>query len=209
MRQNSASCPFQNSTLKSIFRLFPMSGQEKRILSCNFLVCSPCIGISQEATNSRKKVSKSTGPALSRVNLVSEGFGKEFHSSNSVKRSGQFGELPDSEEWISLHSPVSLNSRFRGSGQVRRTEICNFGAPSPLEALHWIFWFFSSIYVQFSKTSPLKSGESSEKSCGENRVKSCHVCGCHGFFGPERLLPLQYWCSWRHLAQFNLILTLF
>ena len=61
----------------------------------------------------------------------------------------------------------------------------NFGAPSPLEALHWIFCFFSSLYVQFSKTSPLKSGESSEKSSGENRVKSCHVCGCHGFFGPE------------------------
>ena len=40
--------------------------------------------------------------------------------------------------------------------------------------------------MQFSKTSPLKSGESSEKSSGENRVKSCHVCGCHGFFGTER-----------------------
>ena len=75
------------------------------------------------------------------------------------------------------------------SGHVRPrqgTEICNFGAPSPLEALHWIFGFFSSFYVQFSKTSPLKSGESSEKSSGENRVKSCHVCGCHGFFGPEK-----------------------
>ena len=75
-----------------------------------------------------------------------------------------------------------------GSGQVRPrqgTEICNFGAPSPLEALHWTFCFFSRFYVQFSKTSPLKSGESSEKSSGENRVKSCHVCGCHGFFGPD------------------------
>ena len=74
------------------------------------------------------------------------------------------------------------------SGHVRPrqgTEICNFGAPSPLEALHWIFCFFSSFYVQFSKMSPLKSGESSEKSSGENRVKSCHVCGCHGFFGPD------------------------
>ena len=53
--------------------------------------------------------------------------------------------------------------------------------------LHWrlstgFLSFFSSIYVQFSKTSPLKSGESSKKSSGENRVKSCHVCGCHGFF---------------------------
>ena len=74
------------------------------------------------------------------------------------------------------------------SGQVlprQGTEICNFGAPSPLEALHWIFCCFSSVYVQFRKTSPLKSGESSEKSSGENRVKSCHVCGCHGFFGPD------------------------
>ena len=28
------------------------------------------------------------------------------------------------------------------------------GRGSPLEALHWIFCFFSSIYVQFSKTNP-------------------------------------------------------
>ena len=74
------------------------------------------------------------------------------------------------------------------SGRVRPrqgTEICNFGAPSPLEARRWILCFFSSIYVQFRKRSPLKSGESSEKSSGENRVKSCHVCGCHGFLGPD------------------------
>ena len=56
--------------------------------------------------------------------------------------------------------------------------------------LHWRlstgFFAFSPIfYVQFSKTSPSKSGESNEKSSGENRVKSCRVCGCHGFFGPE------------------------
>ena len=74
---------------------------------------------------------------------------------------------------------------LRTSSTTTRAEICNFGAPSPVEALHWIFCFFSSIYVQFSKTSPLKSGENSEKSSGENRVKSCHVCGCHGFFGPD------------------------
>ena len=76
--------------------------------------------------------------------------------------------------------------RVEVSGHVRPrqgTETCNFGAPSPLEALHWIFCFFSRFSVQFSKTSPLKSGESSEKSSGENRVESCHVCGCHGFFG--------------------------
>ena len=51
---------------------------------------------------------------------------------------------------------------------------------SPLD-----FCFFSSIYVQFSKMSPLKSGKSSGKSSGENRVKSCHVCDRHGFFGPD------------------------
>ena len=59
----------------------------------------------------------------------------------------------------------------------------------PGRRLHWrlstgFLVFFSSVYVQFSKTSPLKSGESSEKSSGENRVKSCHVCGRHGFFRP-------------------------
>ena len=85
----------------------------------------------------------------------------------------------------------SPSNYFKLSGRARPrqgTEICNFGAPSSLEALHWIFCFFSSISVQFRRTSPLKSGESSEKSSGENRVKSCHVCGCHGFFGPETSL---------------------
>ena len=67
----------------------------------------------------------------------------------------------EGQDWI-FSSEIS---KFSRSGQVRPrqgTEIVNFGAPSPLEALHWIFCFFSSIYVQFSKTSPLKSGESSE-----------------------------------------------
>ena len=87
------------------------------------------------------------------------------------------------------------------SGRIRPrqgTEICIFGAPSPLEALHWIFCFFSSIDVQFSKTSPLKSGESSEKSSGKNRVKSCHVCGCHGFFRPWININFLVWLPlWR------------
>ena len=65
---------------------------------------------------------------------------------------------------------------------------------SPLDFLR----FFSSIYVQLSKTSPLKSGESSEKSSGENCVKSCHVCGCHGFFGPELSVT---WCSFAHTSR--------
>ena len=64
------------------------------------------------------------------------------------------------------------NLQFRGAGST---------GGSPLDFL----LFLPSMYVQFSKTSPLKSGESSEKSNGENRVKSCHVCGCHVFFGPD------------------------
>ena len=37
------------------------------------------------------------------------------------------------------------------STTTRDRFICNFGAPSPLETLRWIFCFFSSIYVQFSR----------------------------------------------------------
>ena len=76
-------------------------------------------------------------------------------------------------------------SRSGLSGQVRPRQ----GTESAISGchLHWRLstGFFAFISVQFSKTGPLKSGESSEKSSGENRVKSCHVCGCHGFFGPE------------------------
>ena len=63
---------------------------------------------------------------------------------------------------------------------------------SPLD-----FVLFLQFYVQFSKTSPLKSGESSEKSSGESRVKSCHVRGCHGFFGPELLCLVAMILSFR------------
>ena len=67
----------------------------------------------------------------------------------------------------SLTTTRDRNLQFRGAV---------FTGGSPLDCL---------LYVQFSKTSPLKSGESSEKSSGENRGKSRRVCGCHGFFGPE------------------------
>ena len=71
------------------------------------------------------------------------------------------------------------------------TEICNFGAPSPLEAPLDFLLFLSSIYVQFSKTSPLKSGESSEKSSGEHRVKRCL---------PEKWYSLNQGQHWVYLA---------
>ena len=63
--------------------------------------------------------------------------------------------------------------------------------------LHWrlstrFFAFSPPFYVQFSETSPLKSGESSEKS-NKNCVKSCHVCGCHGFFfGLQKNSPTSF-----------------
>ena len=51
---------------------------------------------------------------------------------------------------------------------------------SPLDFLLLLQYLCAISY----KTSPLKSGESSENPV-EKIVKSCHVCGCHGFFGPE------------------------
>ena len=60
------------------------------------------------------------------------------------------------------------NLRFRGAVST---------GGSPLDFL----LFLQYLCAIFSKTSPRKSGESSEKSSVENRVKSCHVCGCHGF----------------------------
>ena len=59
---------------------------------------------------------------------------------------------------------------------------------------HRVHWTLSTGFLAFSpafmcnlvrRASPLKSGESSEKSSGENRVKSCHVCGCRDCFGPD------------------------
>ena len=85
----------------------------------------------------------------------------------------------------------------RTRSTTTRDRNLQFRGASPLEALHWIFCFFSSFYVQFSKTSPLKSGESSEKSSGENRVKSCHVCSCHVFFGPDFAIFVKTPCSWK------------
>ena len=93
-----------------------------------------------------------------------------------------------SQEFVFFFSwAVFLPPKFRTSSTTTRDRNLQFrGAVStggsPLDFL----LFLQYSYVEFSKTSPLKSGESSEKSSGENRVKSCHVCGCHGFFGPPR-----------------------
>ena len=126
--------------------------------------------------------------------------GRPTSGGSLIRRLGNLGRFhPQSGRLSTTDASLAVflfkvgHFRNQKSGQVgprQGTEICNFGAPSPLEALHWIFCYFSSIYVQFSKTSPTKSGESSEKSRGENRVKSCHVCGCHGLSGPEKRLGM-------------------
>ena len=106
-------------------------------------------------------------------------FSAFFLSKFRIIRGGLLQSPNTPETWKSEKKTQDTFDHDKG------TEICNYGAPSPLEALHWIFCSFSRFYVQFSKKSPRKSGESIEKSSGENCVKSCHVCGCHGFFGPE------------------------
>ena len=65
----------------------------------------------------------------------------------------------------------------------------NFGGRccGPGKALHWRlstgFFAFSPVFMcNLVRRVPLKSGESSEKSSGENRVKSCHVLWLSWFF---------------------------
>ena len=99
------------------------------------------------------------------------------------------------------------------SGHVRPrqgTEICNFGAPSPLEALHWILCFFSSIYVQFSKTSPLKSGGSSKKLQWRKSRQILSRLWLSWFFRPWFCFPLvrcviaQAFCSQKSFREITL-----
>ena len=67
--------------------------------------------------------------------------------------------------------------------------MCNFGALSPLD----FFKFFSSGFFPFSpgllcnlvRTSPQNVEKIARCPGGEKSVESCHVCGCHGFSGPE------------------------
>ena len=61
--------------------------------------------------------------------------------------------------------------------------------------LHWrlstgFFAFSPGSLCNLVRGAP-QNLESSEKSSGENRVKSCHVCGCHGFFGPDCRNPTE------------------
>ena len=83
-------------------------------------------------------------------------------------------------------------SRKFGCQTVRDTFDHDKGQKSAISGrrLHWrlstgFFAFSPGSLCILVRRAPQKSGESSEKSSGENRVKSCHVCGCHGFFSPE------------------------
>ena len=74
------------------------------------------------------------------------------------------------------------------SGHVRPrqgTEICSFGALSPLD-----FFEFSPVdFLPFSSGFLCHLVRKSPQMCRKERcVESCHVSGCHGFFGLDRPL---------------------
>ena len=51
---------------------------------------------------------------------------------------------------------------------------------SPLD-----FFAFSPVFMcNLARRAPQNLEKAAKKSSGENRVKSCHVCGCHGFVRP-------------------------
>ena len=78
---------------------------------------------------------------------------------------------------------LGLSDKIRTSSTTTRDRNLQFRGAVSTGGSPLVFLFFLQyLCVQFSKTGPIKSGESSEKSSGENRVKSCHVCGCHGPF---------------------------
>ena len=57
----------------------------------------------------------------------------------------------------------------------------------------------------FSGKPPREKPPNAAADSGENRVKSCHVCGCHGFFGPDPLLPVGSQASVTSLSFFSLV----
>ena len=66
----------------------------------------------------------------------------------------------------------------------------NFGETSPL--IFWIFasGFFFPFSPGFMYKSVRKSHQNVEKIArfpgGEKGAESCHACGCHGYFGPDK-----------------------
>ena len=68
------------------------------------------------------------------------------------------------------------------------------GRQYSLDFLHWNFWIFSSAFFDFlsrfslhlSKEIAPKMWSFPRSPGGEKCAESCHVSGCHGFFGPEK-----------------------
>ena len=129
-------------------------------------------------------------------------FRRKFHGSTSARPAVVTYPL---NLGGAISPPKFWGVKFRTRSTTTRDRNLQFrGAVStggsPLDFFVLFLQYFSA---QFSKTSPLKSGESSEKSSGENRVESCHVCGCHGFFGPEKCpKPLALQCVLGAAPQF-------
>ena len=91
------------------------------------------------------------------------------------------------------------------SGRVRprqRTEICNFGAPSPLNFLDFApvasLPFSPGSLCNSVRKSPQKLEKIARFPGSEKSVESCHVSGCHGFFRSRKDLkenpPLHVSC---------------
>ena len=70
------------------------------------------------------------------------------------------------------------------------TEICNFGTPSPLEALHCIFCFFSPVFMcnLVRRAPPNLEAKNPVEKIASNPVTSVAVMV---FFGPERKIIFE------------------
>ena len=81
-----------------------------------------------------------------------------------------------------MHHPFSGYVRPR-----QGTEICNFGAPSPLDFCEFspVDVFSPGLLCNLERKWPQNVEKIARFPGGEKGVESCHVCGCHGCFGPD------------------------
>ena len=86
--------------------------------------------------------------------------------------------------------PNSMIGRLSGHVRPRQgTEICNFGAPSPLDFFRFspvdFFPFSPGLLCNLVRKWPQNVEKIARFPGGEKGAESCHACACHGFFGPE------------------------